>query len=131
MNRQIFNTIEPSENLKVSILNRIQTEERKQALYRIVFSSAISLASVSTIVFFVNNIIKDAYTSGLSQYLSLLFSDGASVLSYWQSYLMSIIESLPIIPITITVASIWVFMWSVNSILEINNRIKFYKLNNI
>jgi hypothetical protein len=32
---------------------------------------------------------------------------------------MSVIEALPIIPITMVVASVWIFMWSLNSALEI------------
>ncbi len=116
--KRLFNIIEPSENLKNSIINKIKKEEMKMTIYKIVFSSAISLVSVSMIIIFAVNIIKDAYQSGLSEYISLLFSDGAGMASYWQTYVMSIMESLPIIPITIFVASVWIFVWSISSALE-------------
>ena len=119
MNNLYFNTIEPSEKLKNSILNTLRKEERKNAIYKMVLSSVVSLASISMAVIFVMNIIKDAYQSGLSEYLSLIFSDGASLVSYWQTYVLLVTESLPIIPITIVTASILVFVWSINSALEL------------
>ena len=128
---QLFSVIEPSLNLKVSIINRIKKEEMKRTVYRMVFGSFLSLVSVSTLIIFAVSIIKDAYQSGLSEYLSLLFSDGASLTVYWQTYMMSIVESLPIIPITIAVASIGVFVWSMNMALVSfkNTKSVFYKVN--
>jgi len=127
----IFNMIEPSDNLRSSIINKIKIEERKRTIFKIVFSSAVSLASVSMAAVYIINIVKDFYQSGLSEYVSLLFSDGVGMASYWQSYVMSIVESLPIVPITITVASIGVFVWSVNTVLTSlkNTRSVFYKVN--
>jgi hypothetical protein len=129
--RNIFSMIEPSDNLKSSILNKIKIEERKRTIFKIVFSSVVSLASVSMAAVYIINIVKDFYQSGLSEYVSLLFSDGVSMASYWQSYVMSIVESLPIVPITIAVASIGVFVWSVNMALTSlkNTRSVFYKVN--
>ena len=121
---QLFSMVEPSKNLKISILNKIKLEEMKMAIYKKVFSSVASLASVSLAIIFIIDIIKDAYQSGLSEYLSLLFSDGASLISYWQSYAMSIIESLPILQITIVFASIWVFAWSLSTVLSSQKSIK-------
>jgi hypothetical protein len=87
--------------------------------------------SICTVAIFVINIIKDSYQSGLSEYLSLLFSDGGSIISYWQTYIMSIVESLPIIPITIVVASISIFVWSMNTAFTNfkNTKLAYYKIN--
>ena len=128
---QLFSMIEPSGNLKISIMEKIRKEEIKKATYEVVLSSAASLVSISAAIFFVISIVRDAYQSGLSEYLSLIFSDGASLISYWQSYIMSIIESLPILQITIFFASIWVFAWSLNKAMTIfkNTRAIFYKVN--
>ncbi|WP_420266682.1 hypothetical protein [Candidatus Magnetominusculus dajiuhuensis] len=126
-----FSLIEPNENLKSSIINRIKKEEIKRAIYRVVLDSAISLISVSIAIIYIVNIIKDAYQSGLFDYISLLFSDGASIISFWQSYVMSVVETLPIIPIAIVVASILVFVWSVSSVLKAFeiSKPRFYKIN--
>jgi hypothetical protein len=128
---QLFSTIEPSLNLKNSIINKIKKEEMKMTIYKIVISSVVSLTSVLVAIIFVINIIQDASQSGLTNYLSLLLSDGASILSYWQSYALSIVESLPIIPITIVFASIWIFVWSISSVIDTFKNAKqiFYKIN--
>jgi hypothetical protein len=130
MKNHLFSVVEPRESLRTSIINKIKREEIKRTIYKIAFSSVVSLASVSIAVIYAINIVKDAYQSGLSEYLSLLSSDGALIASYWQTYVMSIVESLPIIPITIVVASVWVFVWSINSALEIfrNTKPFFYKV---
>ena len=125
--KQFFSMIEPSENLKNSIINTIKREKTKKTIYKIAFSSILSLVSVSMVVIFVTSIIKDAYQSGLSEYLSLLVSDGALVASYWKAYVMSIIESLPILQITVVFASTWVFLWSISSVSELIKDVKLVK----
>ena len=128
---QLFSVLEPSENLKNSIISRIKVEERKRAIYKVAYSSALTLASIFMSVFYMINIIKDSSQSGLSEYFSLLFSDGALIASYWQTYVLSVVESLPIIPITVVVASIGIFVWSINTFLSNikNTRSVFYKIN--
>jgi hypothetical protein len=129
--KQLFKMIEPSKKLESSILSKIKIEETKRTVYKIVFSFGAFIISISTGIIFAINIIKDASQSGLSDYLSLIFSDGSAIISFWQSYMMSIAESLPIIPIAILVASIWIFVWSLNTILVTfkNSRSIFYKTN--
>ena len=126
---KLFSLIEPSENLKNSIINIIRYEERKKAIYKIVFSSVVSLASISLAIFYAISIVKDFYQSGLSDYISLIFTDGTSLISYWQSYFMSILESLPILQITIVFASMWALVWSLNVFLPAlkNTKKVFYK----
>lgn len=118
MQNKLFSIVEPSVNLKNSIINKIKREEIKRTAYKIAISSGISLATIFVTIFSVSNIIKDAYQSGLSEYLSLIFSDGTLLISHWQTYLISITESLPMIQITVTVASVWIFAWSLNTVVE-------------
>ena len=128
---QLFNMIEPSAGLRNSIMYRIEREEMKKAMYKIVFSSAVSILSAFFAIFSAINIIKDASQSGLSEYLSLMISDGYVVVSYWQTYIMSVAESLPIVPITIIIASVCFFIWSADTFLENLKDTKsiFYKVN--
>ncbi len=128
---QLFNIIEPKNQLKKSVIGKIKALEMKKTINNVVFSSLISLASIASIVFFIINIINDASKSGLSQYLSLIFSDGKLIASYWQTYVLSVVESLPIIPIAIVVASFSIFVWSLNKFLENirNTKSVFYKIN--
>ena len=125
---KLLSEIEPSSKLKSSILQNIKKEEIKISIYKIFFGSIASISSIALAVIAIINISKDFYQSGLYEYLSLLFSDGASLISNWQSYAMSIVESLPILTITVMFASVWIFMISMNAIMK-NSRVAFYKFN--
>jgi len=122
--------MEPKNELKKSIIGKIKVLEMRKTLKKVVLSSFISLVSITSVVIFVINIINDASKSGLSQYLSLIFSDGKLIATYWQTYVMSVVESLPIIPIVIVVVSISIFIWSLNKFLESikNTKSVFYKI---
>jgi len=128
---QLFNIVEPKNGLKTSIFSKIRALEMRKTINKVVLSSFFSLVSITSIVFFVINIINDASKSGLSQYLSLIFTDGKIIATYWQTYILSVVESLPIIPIAIVVASISVFVWSLNNFLKNikNTKSVFYKIN--
>lgn len=131
MKNELFEIIEPKIELKNSIIKRIRNEETKKTIYKMISGSVLSLASIFTLVFYTINIFKDAQVSGLSEYLSLIISDSGLVISYWQTYMMSIVESLPIIPITITAVSVLIFVWSISSLVNTfkNTREIFYKIN--
>jgi ABC-type sulfate transport system permease component len=126
-NNQIFSIIEPSVNLRNSIIHKIETEERKAVMYNLALSFVVSISI--TIISFIN-VMKDASQSGLSEYLSLLFSDGVLIASYWQTYVMSVVESLPIIQISIVVASWCLCIWSINMIFTNfkNTKSHMYKM---
>jgi hypothetical protein len=131
MKNELFEIIEPKIELKNSIIKRIRKEETKKTIYRMISGSILSLASIFSLVFYTINIFKDAQISGLSEYLSLIISDSGLVISYWQTYMMSIVESLPIIPIAITAVSVLIFVWSISSLVNTfkNTRAIFYKVN--
>lgn len=115
---KLLEMIEPPEDLKNSIIFAVKKQESRKTAYKIAVSSILSLMSVSTIAVFVVNIMNDAYQSGLANRISLIFSDGASIASYWQTYLLSLVDALPIMPISIIVASLSIFVWTVNNFRE-------------
>ena len=39
--------------------------------------------------------VRDLYLSGFAQTFSLIFSDGPTIIAYWQSLALSLLESLP------------------------------------
>ena len=129
--KQLFNILEPKDSLKASIIKKIKKEEHKMFVLKIGLSLSFSLGSVISVVFLLTNIIKDYYKSGLSEYISLMFSDGSLLVSYWQSYIMSVVEALPIFAITLVLVSIWIFIMSSNSALLTlkNTRKVFYQFN--
>ncbi|MFA6430234.1 MAG: hypothetical protein WC229_00460 [Candidatus Paceibacterota bacterium] len=129
--KQLFNILEPKNSLKVSIIKKIKREEFKRSILKIGLSSFVSLGSAVSVVFLLVNIIRDYYRSGLSEYVSLMFSDGSALVSYWQSYVMSLIETLPIFAITLVLISIWVLTVSLNLVLSFSKNMSkvFYQFN--
>ncbi len=104
--------IEPPERLCGNILGQIKLEERRTARLRLFFVGSVFLASFAALIPAFQYFIREFYQSGSYQYLSLLFSDGGAVLSYWKEFTLSIAESLPVLGITAVLATIFVFLGS-------------------
>lgn len=62
--------------------------------------------------------------SGFYQYLSLLFSDSAAVLTYWNRFLFSLLESLPVIGTVLVGTSLWAGLLSLKRIAKTSRIIK-------
>ncbi|MFA5934366.1 MAG: hypothetical protein WC827_00550 [Candidatus Paceibacterota bacterium] len=115
---QYFLSIEPSLGLKEKIIFNIEKEAKKKAFFAFVFGGLTSLTSVLAMVYSLILIIKDYYVSGLSEYMSLIFSDSSVLMGLWKEYTYSIIESLPFVTITLTLVSLWIFVWSIKYIFS-------------
>lgn len=129
---ELFDILEPKKNLKISIIKKIRKEELKGSIIKIGLNFSVSFVSVLVVAFLFINLVRDYYQSGLSDYVSLLFSDGSLLVSYWQSYIMSVVESLPIFLITLTLVFVVVSVVSLNLALATIKNTKgiIYKLNN-
>lgn len=109
---QYFLTIEPDFGLKEKIIHKIEKEAKKKAVFTFIFAGFTSLTSVLAMIYSLVLIVKDYYSSGLSEYISLVFSDSSILLSFWKEFTLSVVESLPFITITLTLTSVWIFIWS-------------------
>lgn len=94
-------------------MNRIHREQRILVIKRRIAVFSIVLIG-SIIAFFpVFNMLKSAFVeSGFMQFLSLLFSDFEVVLSYWQSFALSLLESLPVLSLMAFLAVVLGFLES-------------------
>jgi len=115
---QYFLSIEPSLGLKEKIIYRIEKETKQKALFAFVFGGLTSLTSVLAMVYSLVLIVKDYYISGLSEYVSLIFSDSSTILSFWKEFIFSVVESLPFLTMTLTLFSLWIFVWSIKYIFS-------------
>jgi len=108
-----FTTIEPSEGLLDKIMERIKREKRLLAVKRrlVLFSlSLIASAVAFTPVF--NLVQTDLSESGFLQFLSLAFSDFGIVVTYWQTFIMSLLETIPAISLAIFLGVVLTFLES-------------------
>jgi hypothetical protein len=67
-------------------------------------------------------LLSDFSQSGFIHFFSLMFSDFPAVTTYWQSFTMILLESLPAVSLALFLAVVLVFLQSVKSL---NRDVKF------
>jgi len=107
---------EPSPELFIKIMKRIRKEERILAFKKIAFLSAILIGSTIASVPAVKMLVQEAQTSGFIQFVSLAFSDFEIVKAYWQSFALTILETLPALSFAFCLAILLTFLQSVKSL---------------
>jgi hypothetical protein len=108
-----FTTIEPPAGLLDKIIERIKREKHLLALKRrLVFISLGAIASLSALIPVFKLVQADINQSGFLQFLSLAFSDFGVVINYWQTFIMSLLETIPAITLAMFFSVILVFLWS-------------------
>jgi hypothetical protein len=120
--------IEPPAGLFLKVLSRIEAEEKIALLKRriFVFSGLVCASTTGLIVSF--NFARNAIAeSGFGEFFSLIFSDPAIVIAYWQNFFLTLLESFPIIEATIFLAVMFLllqFIRFINKDLGIINVIR-------
>jgi hypothetical protein len=98
--------IEPSRHLRLQIMTEIGKRELRRERLMLASSLFGGCASAVTLVEALKYSAGAIAGSGFSEYLSLIFSDGGSLVAYWKEFLISLVESLPLLGITLVVASV-------------------------
>lgn len=101
-----------------SVLNEISLAERRVSQVRLaVFVPLVLISSFAVFASF-QYLAGETAQSGLSEYLSILFSDGGTVLSYWKEFLISLAETAPVFGTALFLGAIWALMVSIKSALK-------------
>ena len=79
-----------------NVMTRIAKRRMAAARVWAVFHGLISIAAIIALVPAYQYMAGSAATSGFSAYLSLLASDGSSLIHYWQAFSLTLVESAPI-----------------------------------
>ncbi|MGA2418332.1 MAG: hypothetical protein ABSF55_03785 [Candidatus Staskawiczbacteria bacterium] len=108
--------IEPPIGLFEKIIKRIHKEERLLVLRRIIIFSTTLIISVIGFFPALNMLVSDFNQSGFLHFLSLMFSDFSIVTIYWQSFAMTLLETLPAISLALFLAVLLTFLQSVKSL---------------
>jgi hypothetical protein len=126
---QIFKNIsqvEPSEDLKGSILRRIEIESVRQIRRKLMFSYiglGSSLAAGIWAIFSLGNVI---LKSEFWSILSLAFSDLQVVAGNWNTYLFSLFETLPTVSLALILVPVLGLIVSIGFYLDLRNKKDFY-----
>lgn len=117
---------EVSPTLPVNVLKCIKHAEIRQSRLESAFSySLITLATILCLGAFAW-VYNDATQTGLWSSLSLIFSDGGVVVSYWREFTSSIIESLPVVSLVAVFISLFVLVLSIGNFTQVRqNKFSF------
>ena len=109
---------EPSPVLFNSIRARISAAERSLARRRFFLTACGAFISGVLMVPALQHLSAEFATSGFYQYMSLLFSDSAILMSNWKTFTWSIAESLPALGLSLVLASAAAFFWSLGGMAK-------------
>jgi len=109
---------EPPAYLLGKILKRIHKEERLLVLRRVVLFSITFMCSVVAFFPVLNMLLSDFKQTGFLNFLSLGFSDFSVVATYWQSFTMVLLQTLPALSIALFLAILLVFLQSIKSLYK-------------
>lgn len=112
-----FRHIQAPYALQSAIINAIAGKKRKRAFARIaVYNSMAVLSLVFCAIAWIKN-SPASMSSETVKLLSLLFSDWEIVVNYWQDYLFSVLESIPILTLMSLLALLWITVISLKKMI--------------
>jgi len=106
--------LEPSAGLGGKILKAIVLEKSWQAKKRLIFADALMLGSLGAFVFVLLNFWEGISKSEFWSLLKLLFSDTASVATFWKDFLFSLLETFPAVHFAAILAPVFLLLLSAN-----------------
>ncbi len=108
-----LNPAEPPSGLFEKIIYRIREEQRDFAIkQRVAVFSFIMVASIVAFIPALKSVQTDLAESGFLQFLSLALSDFGVVVTYWHSFAMSLLETIPAMSLVVLLAVIFAFLGS-------------------
>ena len=109
------------EDLYQAVLLRVATEQRRSVRRRFAMAVGSLVASVSAGVAAVLVLANSLTASGFWKFISLVFSDGATVMTYWREFSLSILESFSVPEMLATLACVFAVMVSLKFLLKNKN----------
>ena len=109
---------EPSADLLSRIILAIERRQRFYAIIKVSVSLAGLTVSGGLLFLAAAELSRQLAQSGMLRILSLVFSDTWLILANWQTFVLSILESLPIGPIILVASGALIALTSLKCILE-------------
>ena len=108
-----FNAPEPPAGLFDRIMIRIREEAKLMSARRkITWLSCLSIVSIIALAIVSNSVYQGFSNSGFFTFFSLIFSDTQIILASWKSFVLALLEALPILNLTILLGVFAVFLSS-------------------
>ncbi|OGZ79111.1 MAG: hypothetical protein A2358_03965 [Candidatus Staskawiczbacteria bacterium RIFOXYB1_FULL_37_44] len=110
--------IEPPKELFGKILKRIHREERLLVFRKVVIFSVMITGSLVGFVPSLKMLLADFRQSGFINFFSLIFSDFTVVRTYWQSFAMILLETLPALSLVLFLGVLLILLQSIKSLTK-------------
>lgn len=107
-----------SSELAEKIIARIHILQKRRVFWGTVMLSFLTVGSLGSVLYAGSYFIEIATRTGFFQYVSLLFSDGATLISSWKEFLSLLAESIPLAETIFVLVSIGIFVWLLAQTLE-------------
>ena len=108
----------PPKGLLEKVLKRIHREERILVLRRIFIFSVTLAGSLIGLIPSFKMLLSDFSRSGFINFFSLMFSDFSTVATYWQNFMMILLESLPAVSLALFLSNLLIFLQSAKSLTK-------------
>lgn len=108
-----LNQIGPPTELLNKVFSRIKHEQKIARIKKIALFSIGTLSSISVSIPMIISTVAEIQRSGFVYIFSLIFSDFQVVISIWDGFLLSVLETLPMVHFAILFMSIYVFLGSI------------------
>ena len=109
---------EPSPELFPKIMKRIHKEQRFLVIRDSIIFSTTLLGSVIAFVPVFKMLSSDMSKTGFLNFFSLFFSDFSVVMSYWKSFSLILLETLPVISLALFLAVLLTFLQSIRKLTK-------------
>lgn len=97
--KELFASLEsphPAPDFLSRVMKKIEQKERLALKRKLIFHSVFSVLSMAGLVLSWQWLQNNLASTGFWHFFSLLFSDGQVMLAYWQSFVLALIETLPV-----------------------------------
>jgi hypothetical protein len=109
------------EGLYRAVISRVSAEQNRSAKKRFVVAVGSLVASVAASVAAVLVLATSLTQSGFWKFVSLAFSDGGTVMTYWRQFSMSLLESFSMPEMVVSLVCVFAVMLSLKFLLKNKN----------
>jgi hypothetical protein len=119
MSKNIFTNNQYSSKIQVeTIMSRIAIYERRRIITKFSIHSFILALAGTSLIYTTNYLILNMNDSGFMDYMSLIFTDSSTVLSYIGDFILSLASSWPIFATILVVGTLLIFINSIAKTLQ-------------
>jgi hypothetical protein len=117
-------TFEPNLSLKDRVFEAINIRKKKNAHQKTLIYLGSSLVFLVGSIFSFQFLIRGLKSFGFFEYVSLIFSDGSALSLIWKDYLLTLVDSLPVVSLGLSLFLLFLLFVSIKKVSYYNYNLK-------